>query len=151
MLNVYWDKPKKKSEPMEVDEIEVRRDTSTKLKRTPMTKNYKPASTIEHRGIEKDLYKLFSGTDSLVLQVLDPPSDASEDEAEAEILSLPDALSSCSLSAGKSLASYLKTVYSDDIISKIEGQSDNNAWFEHRKGRITSSLFHSVCHFRFTD
>ncbi|CAC5403785.1 unnamed protein product [Mytilus coruscus] len=66
-----WDKPKKKSEPMEVDEIEIRRDTSTILKTTPMTKNYKPASNIEHSGIEKDIYKLFSGTDSLVLQVLD--------------------------------------------------------------------------------
>ncbi|CAC5420151.1 unnamed protein product [Mytilus coruscus] len=134
-----WDKPKKKSEPMEIDEIEIRRDTSTKQKRTPMTKNYKPASTIEHRGIEKDLYTLFSGTDSLVLQVLDPPSDASEDEAEAEIPSLSDAVSSCSLSEGKSLASYLQTVYSGDIISKIEeitrGQSDNKTLFEHRKGR----------------
>ncbi|XP_076095702.1 uncharacterized protein LOC143066777 [Mytilus galloprovincialis] len=150
-----WDKPKKKSEPMEIDEMEIRRDTSTKLKRTPMTKNYKPASTMEHRSIEKDLYKLFSGTDSLVLQVLDPPSDASEDEAEAEIPTLSDAVSSCSLSEGKSLASYLQTVYSDSIISKIEeltrGQSDNDAWFEHRKGRITASLFHSVCHFRFND
>ncbi|XP_052067199.1 uncharacterized protein LOC127706583 [Mytilus californianus] len=99
-----------------------------------MTKNYKPASTIEHRVIEKDLYKLFSGTDFLVLQVLDPPSDASEDEAEAEIPSLSDAVSSCSLSEGKSLGSYLQTVYSGEIISKIEeitrGQSDNNTWLK---------------------
>ncbi|VDI69383.1 Hypothetical predicted protein [Mytilus galloprovincialis] len=122
---------------MEIDEIEIRRDTSTKLKRTPMTKKYKPTNTIEHRSIEKDLYKLFSGTDSLVLQVLDLSSDASEDEAEAEIPTLSDAVSSCLLSEGKSLASYLQTVYSDDITSKIEeltrGKSDNNAWFEHRK------------------
>lgn len=37
---------------MEVDGIEIRQDTATKPKRTPMTKDYKPASTAEHRGIE---------------------------------------------------------------------------------------------------
>ncbi|CAC5368800.1 unnamed protein product [Mytilus coruscus] len=57
-----WDKPKKKSNPMEADEIDIRRATSTELKTTPMSKNYKPASNIEHRGIEKDMYRVLQLT-----------------------------------------------------------------------------------------
>ena len=50
---------------------------------------------------------------------------------------------------------HLKTVYNHESISQIEnltqGQAENEAWFDHRRGRITASLFHSVANFRFLD
>ncbi|CAG2217390.1 unnamed protein product [Mytilus edulis] len=116
------DKPKKKSVPMEIDEIDIGRDTSTKLKRTPMTKNYKPASTIEHCGIEKDMYKLFSGTDSLMLKI--STRQVMHLRMKQRLKSLPFLmlyhLAYCL--KGNLWQVISKTVYSDldDIISKIE-------------------------------
>lgn len=46
-------------------------------------------------------------------------------------------------------------IYTSDVVSEIEkitrGQFDNTAWFKHRYGRITVSLFPSVMHFKLTD
>ena len=147
-----WDKPKKSTEPMEILDIDTRKDPSKEMKPTPNTETYIPSCNIMDRDVEKELYTLFNHTDSLLLQTLDPPSDASDDKTEVYVQTLDEAISTL---GNNSVNDHLKTVYNHESISQIEnltqGQAENEAWFEHRRGRITASLFHSVVNFRFLD
>ncbi|XP_061195896.1 uncharacterized protein LOC133204152 [Saccostrea echinata] len=148
-----WDKPKKTSEPMEIDTIDLQRNTTTEKKVMPTTKNYSPCGQINSREVEKDVYNLFKSSNSLLLQVLDPPSDDNSSDDEMHVPTLKNSLQT--LSSNSPVLEHLKTVYTPDAVKEIEkitrGQSDNTLWFEHRCGRITASLFPSVMHFRFTD
>lgn len=147
-----WDKPKKTSEPMEIDNIDLQKNTTTDKKVMPTPKNYSPCGEINLREVEKNVFTLFKSSNSLLLQVLDPPSDDSSSD-EMDIPTLKTALQTLSLKC--SILEHLKMIYTSDVVVEIEkitrGQSDNTAWFEHRYGRITASLFPSVMHFKFTD
>lgn len=120
----------------------------------PTPKNYSPCGEINLREVEKNVFTgtLFKSSNSLLLQVLDPPSDDSSSD-EMDIPTLKTALQTLSLKC--SILEHLKMIYTSDVVLEIEkitrGQSDNTAWFEHRYGRITASLFPSVMHFKFTD
>ncbi|KAK3086709.1 hypothetical protein FSP39_022335 [Pinctada imbricata] len=155
-IGCVWDKPKKATEPMEIDEIDIRRDTSeTSIKKpTPDCKTYVPSCSFSRENVEKELCELFKNTDSLVLQILDESSDESDKECDASCIpTMSEALSS--LSEKANINGHLQNIYSDEIINEIEnctqGQSDNEEWFAHRQGRITASLFHSVSNFRYND
>lgn len=54
--------------------------------------------------------------------------------------------------SGEPLIDYLKNVFNSDVVQDVEqmtcGQTENELWFKYRYGRITSSLFSKVCHFR---
>ena len=148
-----WDKPKKTSEPMEIDNINLQRDTTKKKKITPTTKNYSPCGQINSRVVEKDVYSLFKSSNSLLLHVLDPPSDDNSSEDEIDIPTLKNAM--LAMPKNSSVLEHLRNTFTSDALVQIEretkGQSDNKTWFEHRCGRITASIFPSVMHFKFTE
>lgn len=78
-----WDKPKKTSEPMEIDNIDLQKNTTTDKKVMPNPKNYSPCGEINLREVEKNVSTLFKSSNSLLLKVLDPPSDdSSSDEMD---------------------------------------------------------------------
>jgi hypothetical protein len=87
-----WDKPKKTSEPMEIDNINLQRDTTKEKKITPTTKNYSPCGQINSRVVEKDVYSLFKSSNSLLLHLLDPPSDDNSSEDEIDVPTLKNAM-----------------------------------------------------------
>lgn len=152
-----WDKPRKTSEPMEIIDIDVRKDQSTPVSNlVPTPRNYDPVGmteTLDARGIEKEFYNLLKGTNSLLLQTLDPPSDESSDDDSSSIPTMQQAVQG--QDHFKNIEEHLKSVFNDKVIREIEvstrGQSDNEDWYEHRQGRITASVFSSIMHFRFTD
>ncbi|XP_069109357.1 uncharacterized protein [Argopecten irradians] len=81
-VECVWDKPRKTSEPMEIEHIDIRSDPSTSAPYVPTRNNYTPhLSCTSQREVEKELYEMCKGTDGLLLQTLDPPSDEGEDEA----------------------------------------------------------------------
>lgn len=91
-----WDKPKKTSEPMEIDNIDLQKNTTTDKKDMPTPKNYSPCGEINLREVEKNVFTLFKSSNSLLLQVLDPPSDDSSSD-EMDVPTLKTALQHCHL------------------------------------------------------
>ena len=156
-VQCVWDKPRKKSNPNEIINIETRIDSSQQHK-VPTPSNYNPTVQVVggRLSLEKDFYNLCKGTDALLLQTLYSEDSASDDNDNA-IPTLKDVFNPRNDSA-VNINNYmekLKEIYTSEVINDIEeitlGQNENPEWFDHRKGRITASLFSSVKHFRFTD
>lgn len=119
----------------------------------PSKADYQPCPTLtteSNREVEKELFRMCQGTGALLLQTLDPPSDEDEDLQENPP-DMIDAVTHTSQS-GEPLIDYLKNVFNSDVVQDVEqmtcGQTENELWFKYRYGRITSSLFSKVCHFR---
>jgi hypothetical protein len=158
-LECKWDKPKKTTEPMEIDKIDIRIDRSSRPPMVAISKNYRPMADLHNksqREIEKKMYKLCKNTGAVLLQTLDPPSDESDIEND-----LPDAMLDIAISVQycedpiNMFETKIKTAHTDDTINTIEeitrGQTENPEWFNFRRGRITASLFPSVANFGFSD
>ena len=91
-LECKWDKPKKITEPMEIDKIDIRIDQSSRPPMVAISKNYRPMAdlyNVSQREIEKMLYKLCA----VILQTLDPPSDESDIENDLPYTILDIAIS----------------------------------------------------------
>ncbi|XP_061185059.1 uncharacterized protein LOC133193101 [Saccostrea echinata] len=149
-VRCVWDKPRKESKPCRVKEICFSHRTVPLM---PNKVDYQPCptpTTEVNREVEKELYRMCHGTGALLLQTLDPPSNEDEDLHENP----PDMIDAVThtIQSGESLIDYLRNVFNSDIIQEVEqitcGQSENELWYKYRYGRITSSLFSKVCHFR---
>lgn len=145
-----WDKPRRESKPCRVKEICTSHRTVPEM---PSKADYQPCPTLtteSNREVEKELFRMCQGTGALLLQTLDPPSDEDEDLQENPP-DMIDAVTHTSQS-GEPLIDYLKNVFNSDVVQDVEqmtcGQTENELWFKYRYGRITSSLFSKVCHFR---
>ncbi|XP_062577470.1 uncharacterized protein LOC134239315 [Saccostrea cucullata] len=155
-IQCVWDKPRKKSVPSEISNIDLRIDQSQQPSIVPTLCNYDPrVPAQEIPSHEKDFYNLCKGTDALVLQTLYSEEFDSEDDSETVLPSMTDAFKDINSVDIDSVTNKLKDIFNSRVISEIEevtvGQNQNFEWFEHRKGRITASLFSSVKCFRFTD
>ena len=159
-VECIWDKPRKISLPMEVDEINITHDQSADRPMEPTPTNYTPvpAAAATHRNIEVELYNLVSEhkPKSLLMLTLDPPVNLGLESSTTDdvvVMTMHEAVASCS--SGVEMVTHLKNVFNSDMIEEIEtitrGQCENNEWFTHRQGRITASLFSSVMHFKFRD
>lgn len=74
-----WDKSKKISVPMEIDDIDIRVDQSSDAPIVPIPKNNVPYSiNIPMREIEKEVFPLMKGSNAVLLHTMDPPSDDSD-------------------------------------------------------------------------
>ncbi|KAK3083943.1 hypothetical protein FSP39_005730 [Pinctada imbricata] len=156
-----WDKPRKTSVPSEIMDIDIRKDQSSPpavFEATPDHFDPRSVGDFNSRNVEKQFYKLFKGSNSLILQTIDPPSDDSECGSDDEMNDLVIPTMSQAMKShtpGQEIESHLRSVFTEKVISDIElatkGQSENEAWYVHRQGRLTASLFSSVLHFRFSD
>ncbi|KAK3107381.1 hypothetical protein FSP39_013321 [Pinctada imbricata] len=94
-------------------------------------------------------YKNDNGTNALLLQTLRTESD--ESDGDSGLPTLADVVKD----SDRPPIEAIKTIFDHHTIRQIEeetrGQSDNPAWFLHRRGRITASLIPSVISFRYTD
>ena len=156
-IECVWDKPRKSSQPMEVDDINIAHDQSAVRAIEPTPTHYMPVSTDEadQRNLEVEVYNLFSThkPSSLLLLTLDPPSNESSFDDGIATITMQEAMSTCS--SGTDVEAHLRNIFTNEVIQEIElitqGQADNSEWFAHRKGRVTASLFSSVMNFRFND
>lgn len=97
---------------------------------------------------------LCKGTNALVLQTYEPLSDESDTETASEPETFPEMLADIKAnhvtvsSNLKDILPFIIAKHSNEYITSVEnitvGQKDNEKWMEHRKGRITASLSHSV-------
>lgn len=94
------------------------------------------------------------GSNSLLLHVLDPPSDDSDEEIKDEQpADMTNFMSEfIRENVNTDFLTFLKSKCYLNLISKIEiltkGQGNCSEWLKYREGRITASLAFSVCHFR---
>lgn len=151
-IECVWDKPRNESTPMEVNEIDIRTDTSVPKKIAPTHLNYKSTKNIPSSNeIKIKLKNICKGTNALLLQTLYDEGDQSDDE---NCLNIPTILD-VTKSNPSNIFDALKSILTKDVIKEIEentkDQSDNPEWFNHRKGRITASNFSSILSFRFTE
>jgi len=158
-VECVWDKPKKTSQPMETDAIDIRIQTTPHDPAlVPTPSNYTPSVDVHlghFQNIEKDVYSLFKGTNALILQTLDSPSD-SDSEDELHLPTMREAVNQVSPHmSNEQITNHLQSVFTDEAANEIDnstrGQSSNPDWFLHRQGRITASNISSVMHFRYTD
>lgn len=147
-----WDKPRKESQPMEVDDIDIR----IKHKDQPLfeasTNFYSPMKVTQEnlKLIEKRL-KQTAEQGSLAYQYLSDSDDDISNMSESD--RLPPSIHDCVACSNPSdFAQYLAKVYTEDVVENIEelsrGQGDTDVWLRSRAGRITSSLAHNVKHCR---
>lgn len=155
-VQCQWDKPRKKSNPKKIKDIDMRIDQTSPMPAAATSVVYDPRVPVqEPRGnLEKEFYELCKGTGALLLQTLYDKSYESDDD-----FSLPTMTEVCKDMKGpfdiSSVNANLRKIFDVQTISHIEdvtkGQSENQEWFDHRVGRITASNFGSILHFRFTD
>lgn len=146
-----WDQPRKKSEPSKTSEFNYGKQKSEKeLNYTPVSKN---KSQVSQRLLEKSILQLCKGTDALMLHCIEPLSDDSDTETNFEtepqlFTSMLRELKQDKITDANEIFKTLVDKHSEEYITKVEnrtvGQSENEMWFEHRKGRITASISHSV-------
>ena len=82
-VECQWDKPKKSTEPMEVDKISLCMDPSSTDTAALRTARYRPMGKTDqnkNRNVEKQMFRLLKNTNAVLLHTLDPPSDESDDE-----------------------------------------------------------------------
>lgn len=80
-IECLWDKPRSRSTPLEVDDIDIRNDTRTPKKVIPTHTNLK--STVNSLNSEEPKLKLqhlCKGSNALLLQKLYEDGDDTEDE-----------------------------------------------------------------------
>ena len=154
-ITCKWDKPRRKSMPSEITKIDMRIDQSNP---PPTASIYDPRvpSQRQTTSNEHDFYNLCKGTNALLLQTLYSDEFESDDEDETSHPTMTDAFKTMDNAQDfHSIQENLKDIFTPEVISQIEeatvGQNENPEWFEHRKGRITASIFSSVKHFRFTE
>lgn len=156
-LQCQWDKPRKKSNPKKITDIDMRVDVTNPLPTSATAAVYDPiVPTVQNPpvNLEKEIYKLCKGTGALLLQTLYDASYESDDD-----VLLPTMAGVCKDMQGPfdmhSINANLRQKFDSETICHIEevtkGQSENQEWFDHRIGRITASNFASILHFRFTD
>ena len=145
---------------MEVDKIDTRVNQSQPLPATATYKKYNATFSVNvsKREIEKSMFELCKSSKSVLLHILDPPSDESDlDIDELVPPKLYEIADNIKLdpNAEEIFENEMKSKHDTATIEKIEeltrGQSENPEWFSYRKGRITASVFSQVLHFRFTD
>lgn len=150
-----WDIPRKVSVPTKIDDLDVRYNKNNPCI-APTSAAFHSSKVHEQslRDVECHLYRLCKGSDSLLLQVLEPPSDDSDEEIKDE--QPPNMTNYMSEfireKVNTDFLTFLKSKCDINLISKIEvltkGQGNCTEWFKYREGRITASLAFSVCHFR---
>jgi hypothetical protein len=144
-----WDQPRKQSRPLKLDEI----PHSNKDNFGPIPSRYSVSTNFvkkSDRDVEKSLYRLVKGSDTQIIEGLEPPSD---DSGEEEQVKPPTVLEFVKLysSDTKDRSNFLNLIKSSlkkedcDFISTLTvGQADNDEWYKYRVGRLTASRFGEV-------
>lgn len=158
-MQCIWDKPRKKSNPQKISDIDMRVDQTHPQPTSATTDSYNPIVPIQGpmANHERDFYELCRGTGALLLQTLYDESFVSDDDDDNVVL--PSMSDACKNMLPPydifSVTEKLKNIFDKKIITEIEdqtkGQDENQEWYEQRIGRITASHFSSVLHFRFTE
>ena len=153
-----WNKPRKVSQPLTINSIDIRSCPTDTLPIEPNTMQYNPStqSTFSTTEIEKRIYNICKGNDSVFLHIL---SNSSDDESEELIPLTMQQLAEKAKCGDKNnketSVELIKSYHNSSIIANTEErtreQADNSEWFKYRTGRITASLFSSVNHFKFGD
>ncbi|XP_033763165.1 uncharacterized protein LOC117344514 [Pecten maximus] len=157
-----WDKPKKTTTPLEIEDMDIRVNKVTPKPKSASAENYNPtvrSECLSKRQVEKEIFTLCKGSNSVLLQALDPPSD--DDDSLDDETFPPTLLEIAETLKGNgddvnALASKVNSAHSGaETVNRIEemtrGQADNPDWFAYRTGRVTASIFSSVMHFRFNE
>ncbi|KAK3083747.1 hypothetical protein FSP39_002541 [Pinctada imbricata] len=147
----YWSKPKRVCRPVEVENLDIRIDTSTPLKRKPSAAaGYTPLKYLDKPKIEKDIKKLLrdTKTNAVALYTLsDSEEDCSGDEIEIQSypLNIIDLINRYGV---EKVYENANQSYIENVCELTKGQSDNDMWYYQRKGRLTASNFHSAIHYK---
>jgi hypothetical protein len=155
----YWTNPRKVSKPIPVVDLDIRADVDRPhAEEANANSNYNPVSTqtitkAVSKQLEKDIVKIMKAQhlNAVALYTL---SDSSDSDFEIEPLP-PSILDIVKLMRDKSNAAdvvgEIKSVVTDDVRQTISdvtiGQRTNEVWHMQRRGRLTASAFHKVCHF----
>ena len=136
---------------MEIDHIDIRADPTRPPTLTPTAHRCRPITAeVDDSNISRQLKEICKGIDSLILQTLYSPSDDSEEEFDLPTMS---DIVNVSSNNRDEILNDLKKGFDASVIDEIEkstrGQSENQEWFNHRRGRITASVVPSVMTCRF--
>lgn len=144
-----WDKPRKRSEPTLLKDIQYGKQEQCREIFTP---NKEELESKSQKSLENMVYRLCKGTNALFLQTTEPPSDDSDsDSDDEELQNFSDMVNCVKKQCGSNfqcIINELSKKHTSEYIAKVEnstkGQHENELWFKHRQGRITASLAHSV-------
>ena len=114
-----WDKPRRASHPAEIKDVKVHIRNDRRYEVVPHHKVYNPCKTLDanaNREIEKKLFDMCIRSGALLLQTLDPPSDAEEDFNFDDI---PDMISSVKKAneLGEPVIDHLRSDFSASVIN----------------------------------
>ncbi|XP_070545560.1 uncharacterized protein [Ptychodera flava] len=152
-----WDKPRKVSTPMDIDDIDMRKDKSKPAKPRPIMSAYYPGAIRDEEAdkrltefIRQGIYKA-APKGSCWNIALGPPSRSDEDENPKTIIELGQSYNSQS---DGDFISYIKGAITTQDADKVAlmtcEQRDSEDWFKYRQGRITASIAHDIAHMRET-
>ena len=151
-IHCGWDKPRQTSNPAVSTDIEYGKITN-RDKFNPFSKE------INTKEIMKNLFKTCKEHGSVLIHTIEPPSDDSDIEVDANA-NIPEYPTFCEVISSyqsehetydrNEFLEYVRQIYTKDKIGQIEAitrdQSESDLWFKYRKGRVTASVMHSVLH-----
>ncbi|XP_070547577.1 uncharacterized protein [Ptychodera flava] len=148
-----WDKPRRESAPMVIDDIDIRTNRTVPLPPEPLIDTYNPAISnplLTPDEIRSYMYNACAGTNSLLLQTLDTMSD--DDDSSEKPKTMFEFVSGFKTSSEPDFFQYLKDNVDGTHISTVNeltvGQRETQHWFDYRQGRLTASLFYDCCHYQ---
>ncbi|XP_070544591.1 uncharacterized protein [Ptychodera flava] len=151
-----WDKPRKESKPMEIDDIDIRKNKSELDKPKPTMSNYYPGAIrddeekkIFDMKLAKEMYEI-ADDDSCWKRMLDP-LPAVDVQKPKTVLQIGNSFNAYNDGNFISYLSESVTKADIDFISTLTSdQRDCEDWFLYRQGRITASIAHDILHMKET-
>ncbi|XP_070533496.1 uncharacterized protein [Ptychodera flava] len=156
-IQCKWDRPRKETRPQLINDIDIRHKQDIPRPPQPTHDEYQPGldhpnmTNSEFRQAVFNLCTVVSVNENIktcFMETLDPMTDSAESVDKPKTIN--QLVSDYKQSKSSSFSNFLKenTSKNDiDLIEKLtQGQSSVSDWFEYRKGRLTASKFHAICH-----
>ena len=157
-ITCKWDKPRKQSVPIKINDIDFRRQTGIAIPPAPKVDQFTPIpeqSNAVNVKLETDMVKLLKSQNSnaVFLHLLSDSDDSSqtESEDETELPNMVDVHRQYNdLCEKPSVITFIRDTcnkaYRDKVETETSEQTASEKWKAQRLGRITASVAHSVLH-----